>query len=94
MIKHCYEQRREAKCNFCFEWFRSESTVKNSLHLCSECIEKALNTTSYKVPSPDGSTWYQLYLFKNNIKIDACEVPEGETAKSCLLEDIDIFRDK
>lgn len=53
MIKRYY-QRRETKCNFCFEWFSSECILKNSIHLCGPCIDKALNTTCYKVPSPDG----------------------------------------
>ena len=69
MVKYRYTQRSEAKCNFCFDWFESHNPIKNSLHLCSACIDKAINTRSYHIPSPDGAVWYQLYLFQNNLNL-------------------------
>lgn len=49
-----YTQRKEAKCNFCFNWFWVSSTTKSPINLCNVCLEKALKTTCYKIPSPDG----------------------------------------
>jgi|LakMenE18May11ns_1017448.scaffolds.fasta_scaffold8896156_1 hypothetical protein len=69
MIKRYY-QRREAKCNFCFEWYQYDCTIKYAIQLCGVCLDKALKTTCYKVPSPDGKEFYQLYLFKNNVKVN------------------------
>lgn len=98
MIKRYY-QRREAKCNFCFEWFSSECILKNSIHLCGPCIEKALNTTCYKVPSPDGKDFYQLYLFRNNLKITVQSEPVDPDAsldslRNNFLEGIDDYRNQ
>lgn len=96
MIKRYY-QRRETKCNFCFEWFSSECILKNSIHLCGPCIDKALNTTCYKVPSPDGKQFYQLYLFRNNLRV--VDQPEDQEADSDalrnnLIENIDEYRNR
>ena len=103
MVKYRYYMRNEAKCNFCFDWFESLNPIKNSLHLCSPCIEKALNSRCYQVPSPDGSTWYQLYLFKNNLNVYGVKNDEEVEGmryddfckqRNTLLDEIDDFRDQ
>lgn len=67
----------------------------NCLHLCDLCIDKAFNTVSYKVPSPDGKNEYQLHLLKNNLRTSGGDnVEEEYSEKDSLLEDIDSFRDR
>ena len=81
-------QNPHARCNFCLEWFVVKADIKNCLYLCDSCLDKALNTTCFKVPSPSGEFLYQIYLIKNH-------VPESDifsnhsAIKNSLIEELE-----
>lgn len=61
--------KEEAKCNFCYNWFQVFSEIKFGLNICEGCIYKALNTSCFKLPTPQGHL-YQVYLARRHISLD------------------------
>lgn len=81
MLKR-FVYKEEAKCNFCQNWFQVFNEIKFGLNICEECIHKALNTQSFKLPTPEGYL-YQVYLARRHVSV--------EQSQSNLMEKLDAF---
>ena len=77
-------QNPHVRCNFCLEWYIIKNDIKNCLYLCDSCLDKALTTTRFKVPSSSGEVLYQVYLIRNHIPMEAL-TPDYSIHKNFLI---------
>lgn len=58
------------------------------MQVCDTCLDKALNTSCFKVPSASGEFLYQLYLIRNHLPMES-KHSEEDDSKTQLIEEME-----